>query len=147
MSWTQTSEGKGYSVWSETLTPIGDTVSSTRSSLIDFIPPGTDFTVIANTASSNISASAHLELWTTYTDDPTWGTNVYRLHETPFLSLTGNIDNTYLVAHRDVSTWGQYPYYFLKIGVSSDTDTGGTANATVTFKVIVGTKSAQVTLD
>ena len=137
---------KGYAVYSTTLTPIGDTVSSTRTSVIDFIPPGTDFTVIANTASSNLSASGHIELWASYTKSPTWGTNVYRLHETPFLSLTGNIDNTYKVAMRDVSTYGQYPYYFLKIGTATDTTSGGTGNATVTIKVIVGSKTGVVTV-
>lgn len=146
MAWTKTSEGKdkGYAVYSETLTPIGDTVSSTRTSIIDFIPAGHDFTVIANSASSNLSASGHIELWMSYTKTPTWGTNVYRLHETPFLSLTGNIDNTYKVAFRDVSTYGQYPYYFLKIGTATDTTSGGTGNATVTMKVIVGEKKGTV---
>ena len=139
MAWTKTSEGKdkGYAVYSETLTPIGDQVSTKRTSIIDFIPPGTDFTIIANSASSNISASAHLELWASYVKDPTWGTNIYRINETPFISLTGNIDNTYLVVNRDVSLKGQYPYYFLKIG-SAESTSGGTANATVTMKVIVG---------
>ncbi len=148
MAWTKTSEGKdkGYAVYSETLTPIGDTVSSMRTSIIDFIPPGTDFTVIANTASSNISASAHLELWASYTKSPTWGTSVYRLKETPFLSLTGNVDNAYLVAFRNVSTWGQYPYYFLKIGTATDTTSGGTGNATVTIKVILGEGKGSVNI-
>ena len=149
MAWTKTSEGnpgdKPYTIYSETLTPIGDTVSSMRSSVIDFIPPGTDFTVIANTAASNISASAHHELWTSYVRGSTWGKDTYRLHQTPFLSLTGNIDNASLVAFRDVSTYGQYPYYFLKIGTATDTTSGGTGNATVTLKVIVGGRGAVVT--
>ena len=151
MAWTKTSEGKlnngKYTVYSETLTPIGDTVSSKRSSIIDFIPPGTDFTVIANSAASNLSSSGHIELWTSYTRNPTWGSSVYRLHQTPFLSLTGNIDNVAKVAFRDVSTYGQYPYYFLKIGTNGDTDAGGTGNATVTLKVIVGGRGAVVTND
>ena len=147
MAWTKTSEGmdKGYAVYSETITPIGDTVSSKRTSIIDFIPPGTDFTIIANTASSNMSASCHLELWTTYTKSPTWGTNVYRLKETPFLALTGDIDNTYKVVMRDVSTYGQYPYYFLKFG-SAESTSGGTGNATITMKIIVGSKTGVVTV-
>jgi hypothetical protein len=147
MAWTKTSEGKdsGYAVYSTTLTPIGDTVSSKRTSVIDFIPVGCDFTVIANTASSNLSASAHIELWASYDKAPTWGTNVYRLKETPFLSLTGDVDNTYKVAFRDVSTYGQYPYYFLKIGFGgTDAVMGGTGNATVTMKIIVGERKGTV---
>lgn len=148
MAWTKTSEGKdkGYVVYSETLTPKGDTVSTTRTSIIDFIPPGTDFTVIANSGSTNISASAHIELWAAYIKSPTWGTDVYRLKETPFLSLTGNIDNTYKVAFRDVSTYGQYPYYFLKIGSAVDITSGSTAGATVTMKVIVGSRTGIVSV-
>lgn len=147
MAWTISSEGKdkSYAVYTETLTPIGDTVSSMRTSIIDFIPPGTDFTVIANSAASNISASAHLELWASYDEGAAWGTNVYRLHQTPFLSLTGSVDNASLVAFRDISTHGQYPYYYLKIGSATDTTSGGTANATVTMKVIVGGRGAVVT--
>jgi len=143
MAWSKSSEGKdkGYAVYSETLTPKGDTVSSTRTSIIDFIPRGTDFTVIANSTSTNISASAHIELWASYNSGATWGTDVYRIKETPFLSLTGNIDNTYCVAYRDVSLKGQYPYYFLKIGSATDTTSGSTAGATVTMKVILGDRS------
>ena len=150
MSWTNTSEGKrnneGYTVYSETLTPIGDTVSSMQSSIIDFIPPGTDFTVIANTAASNLSATGHIELWTTYDRDTTWGTDTYRLHETPFLSLTGTIDNASKVAFRDVAAYGQYPYYFLKIGTATDTTSGGTGNATVNLRIIVGGRGSVVTV-
>ena len=148
MAWSSTSEGSGergkYTIWSETLTPIGDTVSSMRSSVIDFIPPGTDFTVIANTAGSNMSASGHLELWTSYNKAVTWGTDTYRLNETPFISLTGTIDNTSNVLFRDISTYGQYPYYLLKLGMATDTTSGGTGNATVNLRVIVGKGSVEV---
>ena len=33
-------DGKQYKIVSETITPVGDTLSSHWSSVIDFIPPG-----------------------------------------------------------------------------------------------------------
>ena len=145
MAWTKSSEGKdkGYAVYSEVLTPSGDNVASKTTSIIDFIPAGVDFTVIANATSASLSASAHIELWAAYSSNAVYGTSVYRIHETPFLSLTGAIDATYKVFNRDVSLKGQYPYYYLKLGIGGDdAEEGGTANATVTMKVIIGKNEA-----
>lgn len=143
MAWkTEVAERRGASkeefvVVSETLTPVGDTVSSRFTSVIDFIPPGTDFIVIANTGASNMSASGHVELFYGYDKDATIA-NRTRSNVTPFKSLTAEYDNATVWLKRDVSAQGQYPYYWLKLATSSDTDTGGTANATVTIKVLYG---------
>lgn len=146
MSWNKTSEGglnKKYSVYSETLT-LGIAVNATEhnwSTCIDFIPPGTDFTVIANTASTDLSASTGVQLFVGYTYDNTTPVSGdvlqrYRVQETPFISDTTQIDAASKHLFRDVSTWGQYPYYWLKCP-------GG--GGSVTFKVIVGRGSVEVT--
>ncbi len=146
--WTKTAEGKrknqDYSVWSNVITPTGQTQSEgeTWTPVMDFIPPGTDFTVIANTAASNLSASAHIELFVGYdrtAPNPVSGTALlrYRDYQTPFIRVTSEIDAASVILHRDVSKHGQFPYYWLKYATGG-TVAGGTGNNTVIIKVIVG---------
>lgn len=136
MAWSLTSEGndKGYSVYSETLTTksVGNGTSN-WSSIINFIPKGADFTVIANTAATNLSTSTHVELFVSYTPTSSSATSTgralrYRSAVTPFIPVTSEIDSVTKLLLRDVSVRGEYPYYFLKI------PKGG---GSVTLKVIV----------
>lgn len=144
--WKLTSHGgarKQYSVYSCALVPTG--LSSEEGAIwtpvMDFIPPGTDFTVIANATSTNMSASAHVELFVGYSQaspQPISGTTTrYRLNVTPFISVTSDIDQSSKVLFYDVSKLGQFPYYWLKIGLGAST-TGSTGGADVIMKVIVG---------
>jgi hypothetical protein len=146
MSWTKTSEGgqtPKYTVFSETLS-LGIAVNCTEhnwTSIIDFIPPGTDFTVIANTTAADLSASTGVQLFVGYKKDdttPVSGVELprYRLQETPFISDSSQIDAASKVFFRDVSTNGQYPYYWLKCPGGGGKD--------VTFKIIVGKGSTEV---
>lgn len=139
MAWTITSEGvRGnplYGVYSETLTTkaVGNGASN-WTSIIDFIPPGVDFTVFANTAATNLSLSTHVELFVAYTRDAaavTAGGRALRFRSkvTPFLALTAELDTATKVLFRDTSVRGQFAYYFLKV------PTGG---GSVTMKVVVG---------
>lgn len=152
--WTFTSEGDPanpeYGVWSNTLTPTGQTQTEgeTWTPVMTFIPPGTDFTVIANAAASNLSASAHIELFIGYdkaAPNPVADVTLYRyrVYETPFIRVTSEIDALSKVLFRDVSAKGQYPYYWLKYATGGTTS-GGTGNATVIIKVIVGRGSVDI---
>ena len=162
MAWTKTAEGMKagdinaqttrpeYLVYSTTLTPTGQSQVEdvTWTPVIDFIPPGTDFTVIANTAASNTSASAHIELFVGYDKDapnPVSGTALLRYldYATPFIRVTSEIDSATKILFRDVSAQGEFPYYWLKYATGGTTS-GGTANATVIIKVIIGKRGHEV---
>lgn len=151
MAWkTEVAERRGASkdefvVVSETLYPIGDTVSSRFTSVIDFIPPGTDFAVIANTAPSNMSASGHIELFYSYDKDATIANRV-RSNVTPFKPVTAEVDNATKWLVRDVSAQGQYPYYWLKFATGTDSTTGGTGGASMIIKVLYGAPGKEKTL-
>jgi len=93
MAWSNTSEGKskGYAVYSEDIYGViaATGVSENNfTSCIDFIPPGTDFTVIANSAALDLSASTGVQLFVGYDKDapqPASGVTFYRylVAETP----------------------------------------------------------------
>jgi len=138
MAWTKTSEGKdkSYAVYSETLaTSLRVNATPTNwTSVIDFIPPGTDFTVIANSSIANMSASSGVQLFVSYSSGAAIA-NRYQVKETPFISDTSQIDNAAKVLYRDVSARGQYPYYWLKVPGGGG---GNTAAGNCTMKVIVG---------
>ena len=145
MAWTKTSGGKlnngEYSIYSETLS-LSLAVNSSPSnwtSVIDFIPPGCDFTVIANSAAANTSASTGVQLFVSYERGAAIGSR-YQSKVTPFISDTTQIDTATLLLHRDVSVagTGQYPYYWLKCPGGGGVD--------VTFKVIVGKGQSLVTI-
>ncbi len=139
MAWTtelvSNVQGKDYVVMSETLTTksVGNGTSN-WTSVIDFVPPGTDFTVIANSAATNLSTSTHVELFVGYSSSAAIATR-YRMAESPFVSLTSEIDSATKVLMRDVSSKGQFPFYWLKVPVG-----GGS----VTMKVIVGKGATEV---
>jgi len=133
MAWTKTSGGgqKQYKIYTETLTTksVGNGTYN-WSSQIDFVPPGHDFIVIANTAATNLSTSTHVELFVAYTKNAALASR-YRHKVSPFLAVTSEIDTATKILTRDVSERGQFPYYFLKV------PKGG---GSVTLAVIVGDK-------
>ena len=141
MAWSKTSEGDAknplYGVWSQNLVvkEVGSGVEGTNwSSVIDFVPPGTDFQVIANTAATNTSASSPVHLYIGYSRNAAV-TARYRQNHTPFISLTSEVDTASPVLFRDVSAKGQFPYYWLKIP---------TAGGAINIKVIVGRGATEV---
>jgi len=149
MAWTKTSEGnpgdKPYAVYKETITTAtvaNYTLEHGWSAEIDFIPPGTDFQVISNTAATNLSISTHVELWVAYSRGAAIGDR-NRVHQTPFLSLTSELDSATKVLFRDISTYGQYPYYYLKIPGGGDAGVN-TGAATMENIIIVGRGSVEV---
>lgn len=105
-------QGKKYTVVSEDITSVSG--RPVWSSVVDFIPPGTDFVVIANQAATNLSASTHLELFYSNTKTAAVAAR-YRINETPFIPVTAELDNATKRLFRDVSAKGQYAYYWFKI--------------------------------
>jgi len=154
MAWEKTSEGTlknpAYGVWTTTLVPTGQSQEEdiTWTPVIDFIPPGTDFTVIANTTSANTSTSSHIELFVGYDRGapvPVKDTALlrYAMYQTPFIRVTSEIDSLSKVLFRDVSTYGQFPYYWLKYATGGVAG-GSTGGVDVILKVIVGGRGATV---
>ena len=146
MTWVKTSEGvrgKGdYVVYTESVaTAENSRAAAGWSSEIDFIPPGTDFQIISNTAATNLSASTHVELWVAY-DSGAAKAARYRMIQTPFITLTSELDTETKVLFRDISTYGQFPYYYLKI--PSGGDTTNLAATSVKNVIIVGRGSTEV---
>jgi len=147
MAWTKTSEGnpgdKPYAVYEENIrtTQLSLGAAGAWSAEIDFIPPGTDFQIISNTAATNLSISTHVELWVAY-ERGAAKSKRYRMIQTPFITLTSELDTVTKVLFRDISTYGQFPYYYLKIPGGGDTTNLG-AN-TVNNVIIVGRGSVEV---
>jgi hypothetical protein len=140
MSWKKTSEGssgdKPYAVYQEDMVTVSvSRVGSSFSSEIDFIPPGTDFTVISNTNKTTLSISTHVELWVAFERSAAIAKRVH-MYKTPFIPVTGEIQGKMTTFHRDISAEGQYAYYYLKIPGGGDTTEAGAA--TVNNVIIVG---------
>jgi len=128
MSWTFSTVqvgGKQMAIASEDLTSL-DT-SAVWSSEINFIPPGTDFQVIMNTAATNLSSSAHVELFVAYATGSAVAAR-YRRTDSGFNPVTTEIDTATPVRMVNVSTVGSFPYYFLKIN-----DGGGAVNCRIVY--------------
>ena len=146
MAWTKTSEGnlgdKPYAVYEENIrTSQVSLAAAGWSAEIDFIPPGTDFQIISNTAATNLSISTHVELWVAY-ERSAAKSKRYRMIQTPFITLTSELDTATKVLFRDISTYGQFPYYYLK--VPGGGSTGNAGAATVNNVIIVGRGSVEV---
>ncbi len=121
MAWTGTTEGH-YGVYTETLTvETSDAAGQDlTSSAIDFIPPGTDFVILANTGATNLSSDADVAIKVASTSDGT-----YALLKDDLIT---SIDNKVAAAFYDVSAYGEAPYYKIFIdsdGVQKKTDTIG----------------------
>ena len=142
MAWTVTTEGsqanKQYVVYTNTVT-LGGTAATRYSDVIDFIPPGTDFTVLSNSAGVNLSGSASDQL---YISDALAGTFTQllgslrdgALHTPTQGTSYRSIDNTIRPRNIDVDVTGQWAYYKLAVKHAAVESTG----EIITFKVIVG---------
>ena len=139
--WVRSSEGSThpkYETWTTDLVNkgVGSGVDGDNwTPVIDFVPPGVDFTVIANTASTNTSNSSPVHLYVSYAKGAAIAKR-YRQNHTPFISLTSEVDTAAPVLFRDISVRGQFPYYWLKIP---------TAGGNINIRVIVGGRSAILT--
>lgn len=137
MSWTKTSAGKNkeFAVYTETVT-LGAALANRYTSEIDFIPPGTDFVVITNTGTTNLSGSASDQLYAAYASGGTYFQLKNTLRDCNYANDTNqgtsfrSIDNTPRYRYVDVSYVGQAPYYKIRIlqaAVESSSKTVGVA--------------------
>ena len=133
MAWTITSVGKSSTTKGsrdnvfikavETVT-LPSSSPETSSSVIDWIPKGQDFTVIANSGGSTLSASCDIDV--TVCDTAT-GTFV-RLKS----DLVSTVSDAAKAALYDVSANGEAPYYKLLIDPEAIMASGDT----ITFVVM-----------
>lgn len=127
MSWTIKTEND-YLVATETLTFTQDQATDLASSEISFIPQGTDFLILANSAGSSLSQDGDVAV---YASSESGGT---------FALLKDNAVADCLAAAKialyDVSVSGEAPYYKLYL----DPD-GAMSAESVTLKVIVKPKA------
>ena len=124
MSWLDVSHN-GYSVFTQTVQSVKDRAVYTS----EFsIPPKTDFWVICNYGATNLSDSAHVEMF--YSDVP--GGTFYARPKTGgyyFNATSAAIDNTTKIIPQDVSTVKEYPRYKMKIN-----DGGGSVKFVIIYE-------------
>ena len=142
MSWSKTSQGKvaglgsqnEYSVLTETVT-LGAAKANRYSSAFS-VPKGVGFTVISNTASTNLSGSASDQLYAAYTVNGTYYQVKNTLRDCNYANDTQqgtsfrDVDNTVRVRYVDPAYIGQFPYYKIRIlqaAVESSAKTVGLA--------------------
>ena len=153
MSWTKSSEGEvnyanahvndAYDVLTETVT-LG-AAKANRYSSVFTVPPGVGFTIISNTAATNLSGSAADQLYVSYD-----GTNFYQklahLRDGNYKDKTaagvaiGSVDNASRIRFVDPNYVGQAAYYKIRIlqaAVESSAKTVGLA-------VIIGGKTTPI---
>ena len=113
----------GYTVLTNTLKSYSHSVNSNYTPEFT-IPPGTDFSVIANYGSTSLSASAHVEMF--YSDVP-GGTFKARLKTTGYwFNATSGLCNAAAVTlPQDVSTVKEYPRYKIKVTGNAAGSKGG----------------------
>lgn len=109
MGWTQVNNN-GYGVITETIKSFASRpINSSEFS----VPAGTDFYIISNYGATNLSNSAHVELF--YSDVP-GGTFVQRGLGVGGMNATSNeVDTSTKNQFQDISTVQEYPRYRLKI--------------------------------
>jgi len=110
MSWLDVSHN-GYKVFTQTIKTFKDRPVYTD----EFsIPPKTDFWVICNYGATNLSDSAHVEMF--YSDVP-GGTFRARTKTSGyyFNATSAAIDNTTVIIPQDISTVKEYPRYKMKV--------------------------------
>ena len=128
MAWKKHQVNK-YAVYTERLTVSASNADNQdlTSSAIDFIPPGTDFVVIANYGATDLSSDADIAIKV----QPISKTGTYGLLKD---DLIASIDEVVAAAVYDVSSYGEAPYY--KVFVDSD---GVQKSAdTVDIAIIIG---------
>lgn len=129
MAWTKRTEGK-YLVATETLTVSG--TSNIYTSVIDFLTPGLDFTVLANLAATNTSNDADIDV---YCCDRAAGTfGILKA------DLITSLNTKVAPGFYDISANGEAPYY--KLALVPDGTLGTTH--TVKMAVVQNTGGSQV---
>lgn len=135
--WTIKSQVNGYTTAYASAVPhllVTDEGFTGRiSKVIDFIPAGKDFVVIANSGSVNLSVSAHLEMYVGYSRTGTFYRHKPGVTGYPFLA-DRVMDNTSNKLVYDVSSYGGFPYYKLYIPAGTGI-TGGTN--VLSFRILV----------
>lgn len=121
----------GYAVYTETVRESAGG-GSHLGSVIDFIPAGKDFTIIANAGGTTLSDSTHIEM---YACDSATGTFVKvqaRLTDASTVALK-DINITPHAYQWDGSIDGWYPYYKLDIVSDGVPDVGDTIKCVIMF--------------
>lgn len=142
-NWTETSAGKTSSQVNTqndmgvlTYTVTLGAAKGNRYSPEFHVPPGVPFTIISNTAGTNLSGSAADQLYVGYTSGGTFYQKLAHLRDANYVNKTnagvanGSVDNTSQVRYVDPSFIGQYPYYKVRIlqsAVESSAKTVGLA--------------------
>lgn len=131
MAWNQTSQN-GYLVATET---IRESVGAGNhfSSVIDFLPAGKDFTIIANAGGTDLSTSTNLEMWACDTSGGTFVRVQSRLTDAS-TTAKKNIDTTPHAYQWDGSIDGWYPYYKLNVYAAGACDVGDTIKLVIMCK-------------
>lgn len=122
MAWTKTSV-RGYLVATNTVT-FTASADDKSTEVIDWIKPGQDFVVIANTGAANTTANADVAIDCCMTSDGTFSLIKDDL-------ITDTIVSNVRSALYDVSAYGEAPYY--KIRFDPDATMGA---VTITVAVI-----------
>lgn len=138
MSWSKTGKRNGkYAIWSETLTVLtSDSAGQDLySSEINFIPPGQDFIVFANTDATSLSSGGDIAVVCSF-ESGTADASMALLKD----DLITSINNKVAAAVYDVSANGDAPYYKLFV----DSDGVQKATDTITLKIVVPNKMASV---
>lgn len=114
MAWVKKSTGANdeFLLATETVA-LGKTTTAVRySSEIDFIPPGSDFIIMANTSATNTSGSCHLRMYVAHTSGGTYGLLNQNI---PNSTATRALDSALRVYNWDASLKGTAPYMKLAI--------------------------------
>lgn len=100
------------------------------------VPPGVPFSIISNTAGTNLSGSAADQLYVGYTSGGTFYKVLTHLRDANYIGqktggvANGSVDNATMVRYVDPSFIGQFPFYKVRIlqaAVESSAKTVGIA--------------------
>jgi hypothetical protein len=127
MAWDNGVSENGYAVFTETLTVVtSDSAGQDlTSSVIDFVPAGRDFTVMANTGATDLSSDADIAVYAAGKS-----TDTFALLKD---DLIASLDAKVASAFNDVSLNGEAPYYKLFL----DSDDVQKKTDTIILKVLV----------
>lgn len=127
MAWTESSKGENrgaglasnaYKVLTETVT-LGAAKGSRYSSSFS-VPPGVGFTIISNTAATNLSGSASDQIYVSY-DNSTFYQLKDTLRDCNYADDTNqgtsyrSVDNATRIRYVDPEYVGQFPYWKVRI--------------------------------
>jgi hypothetical protein len=107
MAWTKTSQ-RGYLVATEELTLPSLASTDVSSSVIDWIPPGKNFVVLANLGATNIANNVTIDIDACTTPTGTFGQIKADL-------IAAGMDTVMAGAVYLVGTYGEAPYYKVRV--------------------------------